>query len=87
VTSEDVERGKPDPETFLLAAQRCGVEPKRCVVLEDAVAGIQAAKAAGMRCIGVGRMDTAQADLVVDSLDKVAVRVVKSLLDRRGSYQ
>lgn len=81
VTGEDVDRGKPDPETFLLAAQQCNVEPRRCVVFEDAVAGIQAAKAAGMRCIGVGRMDMAQADLTVDSLTKVTIQVIRSLLD------
>ena len=84
VTAEGVERGKPDPETFLLAAQRCNVEPRKCVVLEDAVAGIQAAKAAGMRCVGVGTMDIAQADLVVDSLEKVTIAIVKSLLGREG---
>lgn len=84
VTAEDVERGKPDPEIFLLAAQRCNVQPRRCVVFEDAVAGIQAAKAAGMRCVGVGGMDMAQADLMVDSLEKVTIPVVKSLLEREG---
>jgi len=84
VTAEDVERGKPDPETFLLAAQRCNVQPRKCVVFEDAVAGIQAAKAAGMRCVGVGGMDMAQADLMVDSLEKVTIPVVKSLLEREG---
>jgi len=84
VTAEDVERGKPDPETFPLAAERCNVEPKRCVVFEDAVAGIQAAKAAGMSCVGVGGMDIAQADLMVDSLEKVTIAIVKSLLDREG---
>ncbi|MGA9350254.1 MAG: beta-phosphoglucomutase family hydrolase [Anaerolineae bacterium] len=81
VTGEDVDRGKPDPKTFLLAAQRCNVEPRRCLVFEDAAAGIQAAKAAGMRCIGVGRMDMAQADLTVDSLTKVTIQVIRSLLD------
>ena len=84
VTAEDVERGKPNPETFLFAAQRCNVEPRKCVVFEDAVAGIQAAKAAGMKCVGVGGMDIAQADLMVDSLEKVTVAIVKSLLDREG---
>ena len=84
VSGEDVDRGKPDPETFLLAAQRCNVEPRRCLVFEDAVAGIQAAKAAGMRCIGVGRMDIVQADLMVDSLTKVTVQVIRSLLDKEG---
>jgi len=84
VTGEDVDRGKPDPETFLLAAQRCNVEPRRCLVFEDTAAGIQAAKAAGMRCIGVGGMDIAQADLMVDSLTKVTVQVIRSLLDKEG---
>lgn len=87
VTAEDVDRGKPDPETFLLAAQRCNVEPKGCVVFEDSVAGIEAARAAGMRCIGVGRADIAQADLMVDSLAKVTIPLVRSLLDREGNYR
>ncbi len=84
VTAEDVERGKPDPGVFLLAAQRCDVEPEKCVVFEDAVAGIEAAKAAGMRCIGVGQTDMGQADLVIDSLAEIAVSDVKSLLDMEG---
>lgn len=87
VTAEDVDRGKPDPETFLLAAQRCNIEPKGCVVFEDSVAGIEAARAAGMRCIGVGRPDIAQADLMVDSLAKVTIPLVRSLLDREGNYR
>jgi len=84
VTAEDVKRGKPDPEVFLLAARRCGVEPRRCVVFEDAVAGVQAARAAGMRCVGVGKMDITQADLVVNGLDKITTSIVKSLLDGTG---
>lgn len=87
VTAEDVDRGKPDPETFLLAAQRCNIEPKGCVVFEDSVAGIEAARAAGMRCVGVGRPDIAQADLMVDSLAKVTIPLVRSLLDREGNYR
>lgn len=51
---EDIQRGKPDPEVFLLAAERAGVSPARCVVFEDATFGIQAAKAAGMYAVGVG---------------------------------
>ncbi len=50
---EDVERGKPDPQVFLLAAHRAGVSAARAVVFEDAPVGIRAAKAAGMRAIGV----------------------------------
>jgi HAD superfamily hydrolase (TIGR01509 family) len=48
VTQEDVTRGKPDPEMFLLAAQRMGVSPRRCLVIEDSPLGLEAAKAAGM---------------------------------------
>jgi HAD superfamily hydrolase (TIGR01509 family) len=50
---EDIERGKPDPQVFLIAASKAGVPPARAVVFEDAPVGIQAAKAAGMRAVGV----------------------------------
>ncbi len=51
---EDIRNGKPDPEVFLVAASKAGADPSRCVVFEDAPVGIQAAKAAGMRAVGVG---------------------------------
>ncbi len=57
VTGADVSRSKPDPEIFLLAAQRLGVLPGQCIVFEDAAAGIDAAQAAGMRHVGVGPID------------------------------
>ena len=53
VGMEDTQRGKPDPQVFLAAAAKLGVAPSRCVVLEDAVAGVEAAKAAGMKCVAV----------------------------------
>ena len=53
VSAEDVTRGKPDPEVYLRAAQALQCAPAACVVFEDAVAGIQAGRAAGMRCVGV----------------------------------
>jgi beta-phosphoglucomutase len=53
VGMEDTQRGKPDPQVFLVAAEKLGVPPARCVVLEDAVAGVQAAKAGGMKCVAV----------------------------------
>ncbi|OUJ15605.1 HAD family phosphatase [Acetobacter sp. DsW_063] len=53
VTIEDVANPKPDPEIYLLAAQRLGVEPGRCVVLEDSDEGLKAARAAGMRAFDV----------------------------------
>ena len=53
--AEDVQAGKPDPQVFLVAASRLGTEPRQCIVVEDAQAGVEAARRAGMRSIGVGR--------------------------------
>jgi beta-phosphoglucomutase-like phosphatase (HAD superfamily) len=53
LTREDVKRNKPSPDIFLSAARKLGVDPAACVVVEDAVNGVQAAKAAGMRCVAV----------------------------------
>ena len=78
VAEEDASRGKPDPDGFLVAAARLGVPPDRCVVIEDAPAGLQAAKAAGMRAIGVTTTrpaaDLGDADLVIESLAEEVVR-------------
>ncbi len=67
--------GKPDPAVFLEAARRLGVEPAACVVLEDATAGIEAAKRAGMRCLAVtttnSRDRLSKADYIVDSLESI----------------
>ena len=51
VGAADVPRGKPNPDVFLLAAQRCGVAPEHCIVFEDAPLGVEAARRAGMRCV------------------------------------
>lgn len=51
VGAADVARGKPNPDGFLLAAERCGVAPARCIVFEDAPLGVEAARRAGMRCV------------------------------------
>src|SRR2546425_363966 len=59
VTAEDVRLGKPDPEVYLLAARGIGVPPRECLVFEDSVVGIQAARRAGMRVIGVATAHTA----------------------------
>lgn len=85
VTARDVTRGKPDPEVFLVAAQRLGLPAECCTVIEDAPAGVAAAKAAGMTCIGLasrGRtpLDLAAADLVVDSLRAITPDVIRSLV-------
>jgi len=76
VAAEDVSRGKPDPEGYLLAARRLGVAPERCLVIEDAPGGVEAARRAGMRCLAVTttrpREDLSAADAVVDSLNDAA---------------
>jgi len=73
VTAEDVSRGKPDPEGCLLAARRLGVMPERCLVIEDAPGGIEAARRAGMHSLAVTttrpREELTAADAVVDSLN------------------
>lgn len=51
VGAADVKRGKPEPDVFLLAAQRCGADPAHCIVFEDAPLGVEAARRAGMRCV------------------------------------
>jgi beta-phosphoglucomutase len=87
VTGQDVTRGKPDPEVFLTAAGRLGLPPRRCAVVEDAVAGIQAAKAAGMAAIALTgtatREQLSAADLVVDRLTELSPRHVAELIGAR----
>jgi HAD superfamily hydrolase (TIGR01509 family) len=72
VTGDDVSHSKPDPEIYLTAAQRIGVPPAVCIAIEDAPAGVEAAKRAGMRCIAVTNSvpgtQLLKADLIVDSL-------------------
>lgn len=69
-----VRNSKPDPEVFLLAAERLETEPARCVVFEDAAAGVEAAHRAGMGVVGIGRPTIlSEADLVVPGLDQLFV--------------
>ncbi len=83
VSGETVPHGKPAPDIYLKAAQELGVSPAVCVVIEDAVAGVQAAHAAGMRCIAVaGNRDLPglrAADLMVRSLVDMNVEQVRAL--------
>jgi beta-phosphoglucomutase len=87
VTGNDVERGKPDPDLFLLAAQALQIDPGRIVVCEDAVAGVLAAKSAGMKCVGIavnGReslLKQAGADLVVKDFVHTNLDDVRRLFD------
>jgi len=87
VTGADVTRGKPDPQVFLLAAERLGVEPRRCAVVEDAPAGIEAANRAEMLSIALTgtatRAQLADADWVVDSLREIVPAEISRLLAKR----
>ncbi len=84
ITSENVTAGKPAPDAYLLAASRLNVKPSECVVVEDAPAGIQAAKAAGMKAIGVAAIQSrealSQADIVVGKLADIKVQVTGNQL-------
>ena len=75
VSEDDVVRGKPDPEVFLVAARRLEIPPERCVVIEDAVTGVKGAKKAGMQCIALTtthpRKELFRADVVVHSLSEL----------------
>ncbi|WP_416960327.1 HAD family hydrolase [Streptomyces sp. Agncl-13] len=78
VVAEDVRRGKPDPEPYLLAARQLGVDPARCVVFEDAPAGLQAGRAAGMITVALATTHQAHeldADLVVSDLSALSALV------------
>jgi beta-phosphoglucomutase len=80
-SAEDVTEGKPDPQVFLVAAARLGVEPAACVVVEDAPAGTEAARRAGMRSIGVlSSHESLRADLVVRTLEELPDTAFDDLL-------
>lgn len=81
VSAEEVERGKPDPQVFLRAAEKISILPHRCIVVEDAPAGVEAARRAGMRRIGVlSSHPSLEADIVVKTLDELSDDAFDSLL-------
>jgi beta-phosphoglucomutase len=84
VSAEDVTRGKPDPQVFLRAAERLGVSPAVCIVVEDAAAGVEAARRAGMKTIGVNAGAPLAADLYVRSLADQAPDAFETLLGGSG---
>lgn len=84
VTGSEVTEGKPSPQIFLLAAQKLAAAPSKCVVVEDAVVGITAAKKGGMYALAVTnthpRESFREADIVVDSLEEVTVQTLENLV-------
>ncbi|VGO23022.1 HAD family hydrolase [Pontiella sulfatireligans] len=91
VTGSDVKNKKPDPELFLTAAARLGLDPARCLVVEDAPDGVAAAKAAGCRCVAVtnstAEAKLAEADAVVQSMEAVDVLMVENRIDQIGGIK
>jgi beta-phosphoglucomutase len=90
VTAVDVQRGKPDPQVFLLAAERVGVPPERCVVIEDAPVGVAAAHAGGMKCVALAstgrlREELSAAELVVGSLRELDADRIRALMEGRDT--
>ncbi|MFY0592168.1 beta-phosphoglucomutase [Roseivirga sp.] len=88
VDGNQITKSKPNPEVFLKGAERLGFQPKECVVLEDAISGVKAAKDGGMKCIGVGSPEVlSQADIVVDDLTNVDIDFLKALYSNEELHQ
>jgi beta-phosphoglucomutase family hydrolase len=84
VSGDDVQRGKPDPEIFLKVTELFIIDPASCVVIEDSVNGVVAAKAANMKCIGYlnpnsGRQDLSKADMIIASFSDLSILKVYEL--------
>lgn len=77
IDGSKVSKAKPDPEVFLLAAKSVGVDPKACLVIEDAPAGVVAAKRAGMHVVGIGKKENLpEADWIFQSLDEIQAEIL-----------
>lgn len=88
VSGDDVARGKPDPQVFSEACRRLDLPPGRCVVIEDAAAGIRAARAAGTRSVAISIYHPAatfdEADMIVERLSDLSVEIISSLAGGGG---
>lgn len=82
-SSEDSNKGKPDPESYLLTAKRLELKPSECMVIEDSYTGVLAAKNAGMHCIGfhngLGEQDLSNADFEVNSLKNISLKLLSEI--------
>ena len=88
VSAENIVHSKPNPEIFLKAAAELGVSPVECAVIEDAKLGVEAAKRAGIKCVGYrnpnsGQQDLSKADMIIDDFTKVDVDKLLSQIDAR----
>ena len=81
VDGNDVSKAKPDPEVFLIGAEKLKVAPENCVVFEDAIAGVEAANNAGMLSIGIGSEDVlTEANSVFESMDQMSDAFLNNLI-------
>ncbi|HYF84171.1 MAG TPA: beta-phosphoglucomutase [Clostridia bacterium] len=77
IDGNKVSKAKPDPEVFLLGAQELGLPPENCVVFEDAKAGVEAARRAGMKCIGIGTSpELSDADIMIPGFENVDLNIL-----------
>ena len=88
LTGDEVSHPKPDPEIYLKTAAKLGLQPAACVAFEDSFVGVEAAKRAGMKCLGIASTFPAEdlrrethADLVVPSFEVVSLRTLRQLFD------
>lgn len=83
ITGNDITKGKPDPQIFEMAAGKLGFDPGACVVFEDAVLGVEAAKRGGFKCVGIDRYGKpdrlSKANKVISSFDEISVDDLKTL--------
>ncbi|HBD96559.1 MAG TPA: phosphatase [Spirochaetia bacterium] len=85
ISGEEVEKSKPEPDVFLKISELLGVNPDKCIVIEDSKSGTIAAKKAGMKCIGYkninsGNQDLSIADLIIDRIPEINVHTMKELM-------
>jgi beta-phosphoglucomutase-like phosphatase (HAD superfamily) len=81
ISSEDIKKSKPDPEIFFLGAKKMRIDPSKCLVIEDSEKGVEAAKKAGMKCIGYknkksGNQDLTKADLITTDFEKLNIQKI-----------
>jgi beta-phosphoglucomutase family hydrolase len=85
VNGMQVKHGKPHPEVFLLAGEKLGIQPSKCVVVEDAIAGVEGAKKAGMKCIAITSTHKKnvlkKADLIVEKYEQLNPRIFSELIE------
>ena len=83
VDGNSVSKAKPDPEVFLIAAKKLNLQPNNCIVFEDAIAGIEAAKRAGMIAVGIGDKDTLnEADYIFNNCTKLPNNFISELIKK-----